>query len=1275
MKIKKIVSAFLCVTVTLGTLSALSPFALSSIDNGDNTMIVSEDGGRYVVSSKQTYSSYDYFASALSDKEDREMLDQSGAVWSISGYYGIKYPADYPAENFYCRRYAKTGLVGISSLNGLDGDNKIDYYDYRHGITLDPSEILKAIYAKAGNDINNDKITGAINSPFYSFEDGNTDKVGVSVLLNGSKICPVGEDNIVITQADIITAFPDLGVISLKKGDQLTVRVTHLEGYYSQSDLVKLTPAVSYLSESENRSLNILAVGAESTAEITARLPSVLNQCGTSSYTLGVLTDSNAVLSDFVSDNTYSYVQYNSSPVASEAAQTNLSAALSKAKWDFVVLEGEYILDTKAFKSASAKIASACGSGTKIAACFAEDVAYDPAVSELVDYVLPGGVAISNAGTSYLETVNQPVFTENGITGIAKTIAAVAWAEGLCMWQIDLSSAELQDVPSQLNNLVENAARIALRDRYSLKESKYSESSISSLTGDANFDGALDIRDLVNLKRYCSQGNSVTHLKNADINSDGSIAASDMALLRQSLLGIEIPQPSPTGVEAYQDENGKIDISGLTPVTQSEVVSENGRNYIKYNGSPYFYNAIHWRYNYIKTNPNIDDADVMSIYEEGFRQAKAAGWNSMVQYVYWTDIFDGEKYDFSLIKKFYDLAKKYDMSVQINWFGYDNCGFGGYMPWQTDHEKYPKLDVDYQALGLPKELPDLSKDIFINEECEAITQLMAFLNIYDTDRRTVLIQLENEPDNPEGGNGQWLSQFYNVTNLLDKIGQAVHNSPFKIVTRVNVTANGWNQEIEGLNYNERMSFVLSKDGIDLLGRGFYDYGLNDQDEFDEYGNVLHTPEIGVVIQRYIGQAIESLDRGYGLGPYQLKNCSPNSNNSVFLGDFNDWSRSTGQKINAEYIYSDSDYKYGVKVDMTNVSAINHSELYAMQKCINSVSDLLTTLPRDMIVGFNTYQDAYCLTGDTKTEIKETETLNGKTVSFTFYNPDIEYGGVGMALTDYDGNYYIFATQDNSHFEFSEWILSLEIGAFVDGVWVSGGECTPDDEYTVTPKAGKVYRIRFAKEYRAYDYLNKYLTSVNDSNQPLYSDKDKIDDNFSLSAPWSMEKLKNAYHDNDYVVTGGEKVFTSMRINSNLSVPGIATYSTTGSGYVGVGFYNNKLLVNNGLSWEYCNGYTNIIKFTAPESGKVKVYADGGLTPAYNEPICAQGNYVVTMNVSLNNVIQKTVTATGNNPGTLEPFVLDISKGDMLTFEITNTGSTYAYTFIDPAVKYEAYRSD
>ena len=33
---------------------------------------------------------------------------------------------------------------------------------------------------------------------------------------------------------------------------------------------------------------------------------------------------------------------------------------------------------------------------------------------------------------------------------------------------------------------------------------------------------------------------------------------------------------------------------------------------------------------------------------------------------------------------------------------------------------------------------------------------------------------------------------------------------------------------------------------------------------------------------------------------------------------------------------------------------------------------------------------------------------------------------------------------------------------------------------------------------------------------------------------------------------------------------------------------------------------------------------------------------------------------------------NISKGDTVTFEIANTGSSYAYTFVDPTVKYEAY---
>ena len=103
-----------------------------------------------------------------------------------------------------------------------------------------------------------------------------------------------------------------------------------------------------------------------------------------------------------------------------------------------------------------------------------------------------------------------------------------------------------------------------------------------------------------------------------------------------------------------------------------------------------------------------------------------------------------------------------------------------------------------------------------------------------------------------------------------------------------------------------------------------------------------------------------------------------------------------------------------------------------------------------------------LRGDVKTEIRETKGVKRQNGKLYVYNPDIEYGGAGMVLADYDDSYYIFATQDNSHFEFSDRIISAETGAFADGAWVSNGEYTPENGYTVTPKAGKVYRIRFSK---------------------------------------------------------------------------------------------------------------------------------------------------------------------------------------------------------------------
>ena len=79
----------------------------------------------------------------------------------------------------------------------------------------------------------------------------------------------------------------------------------------------------------------------------------------------------------------------------------------------------------------------------------------------------------------------------------------------------------------------------------------------------------------------------------------------------------------------------------------------------------------------------------------------------------------------------YSIAKKYDLNIMWNWFGYDVCGFGGYREWQyKDLEKYPplkdengeyimstaKFPVGSEYSDQFKPIPDLSVQSFIDIE-------------------------------------------------------------------------------------------------------------------------------------------------------------------------------------------------------------------------------------------------------------------------------------------------------------------------------------------------------------------------------------------------------------------------------------------------------------------------------------------------------------------------------------------------------------------------------
>ncbi|HCR73819.1 MAG TPA: endoglucanase, partial [Ruminococcus sp.] len=63
----------------------------------------------------------------------------------------------------------------------------------------------------------------------------------------------------------------------------------------------------------------------------------------------------------------------------------------------------------------------------------------------------------------------------------------------------------------------------------------------SSVLGDVNCDGAVDVRDITLLVKYILGSGSLSSsaLKNADVSSDGKVNVSDVSYLKRQLISIK----------------------------------------------------------------------------------------------------------------------------------------------------------------------------------------------------------------------------------------------------------------------------------------------------------------------------------------------------------------------------------------------------------------------------------------------------------------------------------------------------------------------------------------------------------------------------------------------------------------------------------------------------------------------------------------------------------------------------------------------------------------
>lgn len=208
--------------------------------------------------------------------------------------------------------------------------------------------------------------------------------------------------------------------------------------------------------------------------------------------------------------------------------------------------------------------------------------------------------------------------------------------------------------------------------------------------------------------------------------------------------------------------------------------------------------------------------------------ALAAGLNiTCVQVpIAWRDIETAyDVYSDAAVKAYIDYCEKYDMKLEILWYGSYMCGYSveGYIPAYVieDTSTYPELNAAaaYKGwLGKQFYLKPGNKELVAREK-KAVSQMMQFICDYDKslgNPHTVIgIQIENEPDMLSTRHNS--SHGYSATDLwpsllwhLNELGLAVKESDYDCYTRVNqtVTYDDW------VYWSKK---VAERDGIDYVG--------------------------------------------------------------------------------------------------------------------------------------------------------------------------------------------------------------------------------------------------------------------------------------------------------------------------------------------------------------------------------------------------------------------------------------------------------------------------
>lgn len=255
-------------------------------------------------------------------------------------------------------------------------------------------------------------------------------------------------------------------------------------------------------------------------------------------------------------------------------------------------------------------------------------------------------------------------------------------------------------------------------------------------------------------------------------------------------------------------ENPAINNEPVLPqIEVSKVITQNGKSYLSVDGVPFPLLGAQVRLDALL---NCDKYSIVQV-EDYFVKAQALGINCL-QIPIWWNLIEPQKdtFSFDVVDKILEYAVQYKLKIELLWFSTNMCGdsFSYLTPQYILSAPGKKFRRDNEGdfwdyYGYIY-LLNLNDEWIIERETNAITRLFNHIRTWDekngNTHPVITAQIHNEPDitvrwridqyHIKAMDGSPMSKDYAwamVTDAVDKVGQAVKGSSYKVATRVNLT--------------------------------------------------------------------------------------------------------------------------------------------------------------------------------------------------------------------------------------------------------------------------------------------------------------------------------------------------------------------------------------------------------------------------------------------------------------------------------------------------------